>query len=176
MFNRCVQTDSGKSIVRDHKENYDAQAVYRKLEHHAKMSTKAQLAKNTLMTDLTTSKLDSSWRGTNEGFILMGKEKMRLFEDMTPNNHRYAPEIKRSMLENSVALSQNSTASKISRINLLPSEILLWNTKPIVTCSSLQVTNWISSTKSLLIVASVMVTKPILVIFVLKKTIMDVAT
>jgi len=41
MFNRCVQTDSGKSIVRDHEENYDAQAVYRKLEHHAKMSTKA---------------------------------------------------------------------------------------------------------------------------------------
>jgi len=31
------------------------------------MSTKAQLAKDTLMTDLTTSKLDSSWRGTNEG-------------------------------------------------------------------------------------------------------------
>jgi hypothetical protein len=104
MFNRCVQTDSGKSIVRDHEENYDAQAVYRKLEHHAKMSTKAQLAKDTLMTDLTTSKLDSSWRGTNEGFILMWKEKMRLFEDMTPNNHRYAPEIKRSMLENSVSL------------------------------------------------------------------------
>jgi len=104
MFNRCVQTDSGKSIVRDHEENYDAQAVYRKLEHHAKMSTKAQLAKDTLMTDLTTSKLDSSWRGTNAGFILMWKEKMRLFEDMTPNNHRYAPEIKRSMLENSVSL------------------------------------------------------------------------
>jgi len=46
MFNRCVQSDSGKSIVRDHEENYDAQAVYRKLEHHAKMSTKAQLAKD----------------------------------------------------------------------------------------------------------------------------------
>jgi hypothetical protein len=41
MFNRCVQTDSGKSIVRDHEADYDAQAVYRKLEHHAKMSTKA---------------------------------------------------------------------------------------------------------------------------------------
>ena len=56
------------------------------------------------MTDLTTSKLDSSWRGTNEDFILMWKEKMRLFEDMTPYNHRYAPEIKRSMLENSGSL------------------------------------------------------------------------
>jgi len=68
------------------------------------MSTKAQLAKDTLMTDLTTSKLDSFWRGTNEGFILMWKEKMRLFEDMTPNNHRYTPEIERSMLEKSVSL------------------------------------------------------------------------
>ena len=94
MFNCCVQTDSGKSIVRDHEENYDARAVYGKLEHHAKMSTKAQLAKDTLMTDLTASKLDSSWRGTNEGFIL----------DMTPNNHWYAPKIKRSMPENSVSL------------------------------------------------------------------------
>ena len=29
---------------------------------------------------------------------------MRLSEDMTPNNHRYAPEIKRGLLENSVSL------------------------------------------------------------------------
>jgi len=64
--------------------SYDAQAVYCKLEHHAKMFTKAQLVKDYMMSDLTKSKLDSSWRGTYEGFIQMWKEKMRLFEDMTP--------------------------------------------------------------------------------------------
>jgi hypothetical protein len=36
MFNRCVQTNTGKSIVRSHKANFDAQTVYSKLVHTAK--------------------------------------------------------------------------------------------------------------------------------------------
>jgi hypothetical protein len=49
MFNRCVQTDTGKSIVRSHEVDFDAQAVYSKLVHTAKKSTKAQLTRDKLV-------------------------------------------------------------------------------------------------------------------------------
>jgi hypothetical protein len=83
VFNRCVQTDTGKSIVREHDHDYNAQAVYTKLVQQATTSTKAKLSCDKLVIELTTSLLDSTWRGTHEGFVLMWKEKMRLLEDMT---------------------------------------------------------------------------------------------
>lgn len=91
MFNRCVQTDSGKAI-----------------------------------TDLPTAKLDSSWRGTHEGFILMWKEKMRLLEDMTPTHHHYAPEIKSSMLENSV-----SVVSKLNNVKDISNNLVAVGNPPL---------------------------------------------
>ena len=104
MFNRCVQTDTGKSIVRSHEVDFDAQAVYSKLVNTVKKSTKAQLTRDKLVTDLTTNKLDSSWKGTHEGFVLMWKEKMRLLEDISPQLHHYSTEVKLSMLQNAVSI------------------------------------------------------------------------
>jgi len=104
MFNQCVQTDTGKSIVRSHEVDFDAQVVYSKLVHTAKKSTKAQLTRDKLVTELTTNKLDSSWKGTHEGFVMMWKEKMRLLEDISPQSHHYSTEVKLSMLQNAVSI------------------------------------------------------------------------
>jgi hypothetical protein len=111
VFNRCVQTDTGKSIVREHEHDYNAQAVYTKLVQQATTSTKAKLSRDKLVIELTTSLLDSTWRGTHEGFVLMWKEKMRLLEDMTSSQYHYADEVKLSMLQNAVSL-----VSKLSQI------------------------------------------------------------
>jgi hypothetical protein len=111
VFNRCVQTDTGKSIVREHDHDYNAQAVYTKLVQQATTSTKAKLSRDKLVIELTTSLLDSTWRGTHEGFVLMWKEKMRLLEDMTSSQYHYADEVKLSMLQNAVSL-----VSKLSQI------------------------------------------------------------
>jgi len=104
MFNQCVQTNTGKLIVRSHKVDFDVQAVYSKLVHTAKKSTKAQLTREKLVLDLTTNKLDSRWKGTHEGFVLMWKEKMRRLEDISPQSHHYSTEVKLSMLQNAVSL------------------------------------------------------------------------
>jgi len=104
MFNRCVQTDTGKLIVRSHEVDFDAQAVYSKLVHTATKSTKAQLTRDKLVTELTTNKLDSSWKGTHEGFVLMWKEKMHLLEDISPQSNHYSTEVKLSMLQNTVLI------------------------------------------------------------------------
>jgi hypothetical protein len=55
--------------------------------------------------ELTTLLLDSTWRGTHEGFVLMWKEKMSLLEDVvTSSQYHYADEVKLSMLQNAVSL------------------------------------------------------------------------
>jgi hypothetical protein len=70
VLNKCVITDHGKSFVREDEHNFDAQAVYRKLLDHASKSTAADIAKDKLVEYLTTTKLNFSWKGTMEGFLL----------------------------------------------------------------------------------------------------------
>ena len=102
VFNKVVQTDIGKSYVREHEDDYDAQEVYRKLLNFAKASTKSEFTKDKLVEFMTTAKLDSRWKGSNEGFILYWKEQMRLFEDLTPRPEHYAPNAKKRMIEAAV--------------------------------------------------------------------------
>ena len=91
-------------IVRSHEVDFDAQVVYSKLVHTAKKSTKAQLTRDKLVTELTTNKLNSSWNGMHEGFLLMWKEKMRLLEDISPQSHQYSTEVKLSRLQSAVLI------------------------------------------------------------------------
>jgi len=85
--------------------HYNAQAVYTKLVRQATMSRKAKLSCDKLVIELTTLLLDSTWRGTHEGFVLMWKEKMSLLEDVvTSSQYHYADEVKLSMLQNAVSL------------------------------------------------------------------------
>ena len=82
VLNKCVMTDHGKSFVREHEHDFDAQAVYRKLLDHASKSTAADIAKDKLVEYLTTTKLNSSWKGTTEGFLLHWQEQFRLLNDL----------------------------------------------------------------------------------------------
>ena len=102
VLNKVVMTDQGKSFVREHEKDYDAQAVYRKLVDHASKSTAAELAKDSLIEYLSTMKLDSRWKGTTEGFILHWREQMRLLEDMLPLEQHYDSLVKKRMLESAV--------------------------------------------------------------------------
>ena len=97
-------TDQGKAFVREHEADYDAQAVYIKLIAHAKVSTSAELTKDQLIEFLTSTKLDSHWRGTTEGFVLHWREQMRLLEDLSPLSERYSSGIKKRMLSSAVKL------------------------------------------------------------------------
>ena len=95
-------TDQGKSYVREHESDFDAQSVYRKLLDYANKSTAADIAKEQLVDYLTTKKLDSRWTGTTEGFILLWREQLRLLEDMTPVEQHYDPLVKKCMLVSAV--------------------------------------------------------------------------
>ena len=99
---KCIQTDTGKTFVRLHQDTSDAQLVWKKLMEHATSSTSAELAIVDLQHLLANSKIDSSWRGTAQGFLLYWNDNMRKLEEILPTNHHYSSGLKKLMLKHAV--------------------------------------------------------------------------
>ncbi|KAL7565948.1 hypothetical protein ACA910_008406 [Epithemia clementina (nom. ined.)] len=97
-----LQTDEGKSIVRAHAKDKDAQATLRELCHHYTKSTVARNEITRLTTYITNLRLDSSWRGTTESFIMHFKEQLRLLDDLQPIGERLPDTMRRTLLMNAV--------------------------------------------------------------------------
>ena len=104
VFNRCITTDQGKAFVRDHEYDVDAQEVYRKLVNYSKNSTAAKIEMESLIQYLSTSKLDSAWKGTTESFILDWQDKMRALNEMIPTTDQYSSSAKKRVLECAVRM------------------------------------------------------------------------
>jgi hypothetical protein len=70
-FERHLQTDKGKALVRAHNTTSDAQGIYKELCKYALQSTKASLDSASLLAYITSAKLgDGKWKGTTHAFIL----------------------------------------------------------------------------------------------------------
>ena len=100
---RCVQTDIGRTIVREHKDDFDAQVVYAELSDYYQKSTSAELAISELQDTLTNAKITNNWRGTAHGFLLYWKEHMRKLEELLPPTAQFDPSLKKIMLKNAVS-------------------------------------------------------------------------
>jgi hypothetical protein len=91
-FERHLQTDKGKALVRAHHANADAQAIYKELSEYALQSTKASLDSATLLAYITSAKLgDGKWKGTTHAFVLHWQDQIRLFGDLV-GSHTYFPD------------------------------------------------------------------------------------
>ena len=104
VFQNTLLTDKGKEIVREHTADRDAQTVFEKLETHASLSTEATIEIQKLVTFLTTTRLDSSWKGTFSGFITHWKQQLMNYEDMTDASEHYTSEVKKRMLMTALEL------------------------------------------------------------------------
>ena len=104
VLNRCVQTEMGRHFVRQHVHSCDAQAVYRKLLAHAKLSTSGQISVGNLVEYLNTAKLDSNWRYSTQKFLTDWRDKLRQLQEMTNVHDHYGDHVKKRMLEASVRL------------------------------------------------------------------------
>jgi hypothetical protein len=99
-----VLTDRGKSIVREHEADFDAQKVYEKLVDHHLRSTKAMIESSTLLSYITSARLGTGeWNGTTEGFITHWLNQIRLYERQVPSTDHFSEGVKRTMLENAVS-------------------------------------------------------------------------
>ena len=84
VFNKCLLSDMGKTIVRKHLDNMNAQRVWDEFATHMTPSSKGKAEKHRLHTYGTTTVLDRSWKGTTEQFILHFNEQFRQLDEVSP--------------------------------------------------------------------------------------------
>ena len=84
VFNKCLLSDMGKTIVRKHLDNMNAQQVWEEFTTHMTTSSKIKAEKCRLLTYVTTTVLNKSWQGTAEEFILHFNEQFRQPDKVSP--------------------------------------------------------------------------------------------
>ena len=84
VFNKCLLGDMGKTIVRKHLDNMNAQHIWEEFATHMTTSSKGKAEKRRLHTYVTTTVLDTSWKGTTEQFILHFNEQFRQLDEVSP--------------------------------------------------------------------------------------------
>ena len=96
-------TDVGKSLVREHEKDFDAQSVYIKLQAHHLKSTKAMINSSKILSYITSVRLGNvEWKGSTESFVLNWINQVRLYERQVPLTDHFSDGQKRVMLENAV--------------------------------------------------------------------------
>ena len=65
VFTNTLSTDKGKSLVIQHKGEYNAHVIHKELLVHMLTSTKASLESSTIITCITTAKFGTgTWNGS----------------------------------------------------------------------------------------------------------------
>ena len=102
VFEKTLQTDKGKALVRHYQETFDAQAIYRELSAYAMQSTKATMNASNLLSYITTTMLgDGKWKGTTHAFILHWQDQVRKYHDLSPQN-TLSQDLQCTLLQNAV--------------------------------------------------------------------------
>ena len=102
VFNANLQTDMGKTIVRRHLANTDAQAVWKELSEHMRMPSKGASEKRRLTQYVTNTVLDDNFKGTTEQFVLHFNEQFRQQEEISEDSERLPPTVKLTLLQTAV--------------------------------------------------------------------------
>ena len=93
VFNNNLQTDMGKTIVRRHLANTDAQSVRKELSQHMRTSSKGASEKRRLTQYVTNTVLDDNFKGTTEQFVLHFNEQLRHLEEISEDSEKLPPTV-----------------------------------------------------------------------------------
>ena len=103
MFNKTLLSDNGKKLVRQHENDKDAHAVYRKFCDIALRSTKTSIQSSDVLTYITSSRIDDGkWQGTMESYIINWQDTVRRYHNMIDSSSRFADSQLIIMLQNAV--------------------------------------------------------------------------
>ena len=102
VFNANLQTDMGKTIVRRHLTNTDAQALWKELSEYMRTSSKGASEKRRLTQYVTNTVLDDNFKGTTEQFDLHFNEQFRQLEEISDDDERLPPTVKLMLLQTAV--------------------------------------------------------------------------
>ena len=122
-----LKTDFSEALVKDHEG--DAQLILELLhEHHTGNSQYSRSEINRITKYLTNIKLDDTWRGTNEGFLMHCNDQLRLLDSLVDSDEKLPDNTRVTFLESAVESVPDLRRVKITD-NVL--QALLDSTRPI---------------------------------------------
>ena len=83
-LHKCLLSDMGKTIVRKHLDNMNAQRFWEEFATHMTTSSKGMANKHRLHAYGTTTILDKSWNSPLNSFILHFHEQFRQLNEVSP--------------------------------------------------------------------------------------------
>ena len=96
-----LKTDFSKALVKDHEG--DAQLILELLhEHHTGNSQYSRSEINRITKYLTNIKLDDSWRGTNESFLMHYNDQLCLLDSLVDSDEKLPDNTRVTFLESAV--------------------------------------------------------------------------
>ena len=93
------KSDMGKTIVRRHLANTDAQSVCKELSEHMRTSYKGASEKRRLTQYVTNTVLDDNFKGTTEQFVLHFNEQFRQLDEISEDSEKLPPTVKLTLLQ-----------------------------------------------------------------------------
>ena len=122
-----LKTDFSEALVKDHEG--DAQLILELLhEHHTGNSQYSRSEINRITKYLTNIKLDDTWRGTNESFLMHYNDQLRLLDSLVDSDEKLPDNTRVTFLESAVESVPDLRRVKITD-NVLP--LQLDSTRPI---------------------------------------------
>ena len=122
-----LKTDFSDALVKDHEG--DAQLIIELLhEHHTGNSQYSRSEINRITKYLTNIKLDDTWRGTNESFLMHYNGQLRLFDSLVDSDEKLPDDTRVTFLESAVESVPDLRRVKITD-NVLQAQ--LDSTRPI---------------------------------------------
>ena len=122
-----LKTDFSEALVKDHEG--DAQLILELLhEHHTGNSQYSRSEINRITKYLTNIKLDDTWRGTNESFLMHYNDQLRLLDSLVDSDEKRPDNTRVTFLESAVESVPDLRRDKITD-NVLQAQ--LDSTRPI---------------------------------------------
>ena len=122
-----LKTDFSEALVKDHEG--DAQLILELLhEHHTGNSQYSRSEINRINKNLTNIKLDDTWRGTNESFLMHYNDQLRLLDSLVDSDETLPDNTRVTFLESAVESVPDLRRVKITD-NVLQAQ--LDSTRPI---------------------------------------------
>ena len=122
-----LKTDFSEALVKDHEG--DAQLILELLhEHHTGNSQYSRSEINRITKYLTNIKLDDTWRGTNESFLMHYNDQLRLLDSLVDSDEKCPDNTRVTFLESAVESVPDLRRVKITD-NVLQAQ--LDSTRPI---------------------------------------------
>ena len=102
VFATTLKATQARNIFHKHTDTHDAQAIYHQVVEEATRSARAHKQKTEHVKNLTMKKLDSSWKGSHDGFLIWFEQELIRYEALVPACEYYKDNQKRAMLEAAV--------------------------------------------------------------------------